>query len=65
MEDIRGIGKAIGITFKGESHNMFSVLSQTKKVSKGPNVGIRGGGGWRFSWGQKVGWSGWCGGCVR
>lgn len=59
MEDIWGIGKAIGITFKGENHNMFSVLSQTKKVSKG----------WRFSWGQKVGWSGWCGGlrggCVR
>lgn len=68
MEDICGIGKAIGITFKGENHNMFSVLSQTKKVSKGPNVGIRGG-GWRFSWGRKVGWSGWCGGlrggCVR
>lgn len=31
VEDVRGLGKAIGVNFKGESHNMFSVLSRVKK----------------------------------
>jgi len=35
-EDIRDIGKAIGVTFKGDLNNKFSVLSRTKKLELGP-----------------------------
>jgi hypothetical protein len=37
VEDVWGIGKAIGVKFDGENHNMFSVLSRAgkgKSVSK-------------------------------
>jgi hypothetical protein len=29
MEDIRGIGQTIGVTFRGDVENMFSVLTRT------------------------------------
>jgi hypothetical protein len=35
-EDIHVIGKAIGVSFKGSSHNKFSVLSRPKKLYSGP-----------------------------
>jgi hypothetical protein len=31
VEDVRGLGKAIGVNFKGDSHNRFSVLSRMGK----------------------------------
>jgi len=45
VEDIWGIGKAIGVSFKGENHNMFSVLSRAKKVNNGHYTQAKGGGG--------------------
>jgi len=35
-EDIRDIGKAIGLTFKGDLNNKFSVLSRPKTLDQGP-----------------------------
>jgi len=34
VEDVRGIGKAIGVNFKGDSHNRFSVLSRVWKEKR-------------------------------
>ena len=31
VEDVRGMGKAIGINFKGDNFNRFSVLSRVKR----------------------------------
>jgi len=31
VEDVWGMGKSIGVHFKRDSHNMFSVLSRTKR----------------------------------
>ncbi|MCI21855.1 hypothetical protein A2U01_0043026 [Trifolium medium] len=36
MEDVWGIGKAIGVKFKGDNSNMFNVLS---RVGKDKQVG--------------------------
>lgn len=33
-DDIQGIGKAIGVSSKGYTQNMFSVLSLSKQVTK-------------------------------
>lgn len=47
LEDVRGTGKAIGVNFKGDNHNMFNVLSRVKKEkakklkSSGEGVGGR------------------------
>jgi len=41
-EDVWGIGKAIGLHFEGDNHNMFSVLSRSgngKRESKKCDVG--------------------------
>ena len=35
-DDIQELGKAIGVSFQGNSHNMFNVLSRSKHVPKGP-----------------------------
>jgi hypothetical protein len=35
VEDIWGIGKAIGVIFKGDTHNMFGALSRSKQATKG------------------------------
>ena len=35
-DDIQGIGKAIGISFHGNNHNKFSILSRVKDVEVGP-----------------------------
>jgi len=34
MEDVRGMGKAIGLNFKEENHNRFSVLSRVGKEKR-------------------------------
>ena len=46
VEDVRGMGKAIGINFKGDNHNIFSVLSRVKrdKEKKLKNSGVGEGG---------------------
>lgn len=47
VEDVRGMGKAVGLIFKGDNHNSFIVLSRVKKVkakklkSGGADVGGR------------------------
>ena len=43
---MRGTGKEIGINFKGDNHNMFSVLSRVKrdKEQKSKNSGVVEGG---------------------
>jgi hypothetical protein len=38
IEDIRGIGQTIGVTFRGDNENMFNVLSRvgiSKEVISG------------------------------
>jgi len=35
-EDIQEIGKVIGVSFKGDMHNNFSVLSRATKAELGP-----------------------------
>lgn len=46
VENVWGLGKAIGVNFKGENHNMFSVLSRVKKdkVKKLKSRGVGEGG---------------------
>ena len=34
VEDVWGIGKAIDVNFKGDNHNMFSVLSRVGKEKR-------------------------------
>jgi len=36
VDAIWGIGKAISVSFQGDTQNMFSVLSCSKQVNKGP-----------------------------
>jgi hypothetical protein len=36
VEDIQGIGRTIGISFNGNNHNKFSILSRPKGVGVGP-----------------------------
>jgi len=33
-EDIRGMGKAVGLNFSGVNHNMFDVLSRRGRKNK-------------------------------
>jgi len=35
-DDIRGIGRVIGVSFKNDTYNKFSVLSRSKTDSFGP-----------------------------
>jgi len=35
-DDIQGIGKTIGISFNGNNHNKFSILSRSKETGVGP-----------------------------
>ena len=44
VEDVRGMGKAIGVNFKGDSHNKFSVLSKVGKEKRKSKIKKRGGG---------------------
>jgi len=34
-DDINDIGKIIGVSFNGTTHNKFTVLSRSKRVEKG------------------------------
>lgn len=45
VEDVWGIGKAIGVNFDGDTHNMFSLLSRLgkgKRESKNKGDGKEG-----------------------
>jgi hypothetical protein len=45
VEDVQGIGKAIGVEFKGDKANMFSVLSRVGKGKQAKSGGDFWGGG--------------------
>jgi hypothetical protein len=43
-DDVREVGKAIGVTLKGVNENMFSVIARTGKVQKTTSGQAQGGG---------------------
>jgi hypothetical protein len=44
VEDVWGMGKAIGVNFKGDSQNRFSVLARRRKDKKKSTISGEGGG---------------------
>ncbi|MCI39096.1 hypothetical protein A2U01_0060325 [Trifolium medium] len=44
VDDVREVGQAIGIKFKGDNENMFSALARTGKVKQTASGQTQGGG---------------------